>query len=67
MSIWLVGHFSSAQEIDKDVEIIPGRMPQEAQQPSETMFGGRSIYINDIYGPQVSVILCAKCVCVCFV
>lgn len=42
----------SAQEIDKDVEIITGKdMPQ----PPSMKFGlGRSYYVGDYYGPQVS-------------
>lgn len=42
----------SAQEIDKDVEIIPGKaMPQPDQQ---RLGFGRMYYIGDYYGPQVS-------------
>lgn len=45
----------SAQEIDKDVEIITGKdMPK----PNHERFAfGRSYYIGDYYGPQVSLMV----------
>lgn len=52
--------FVSAQEIDKDVEIITGKdMPK----PNHERFAfGRSYYIGDYYGPQVSLMVLLKTV-----
>lgn len=51
-SIIQISYFVCAQEIDKDVEIITGKeMPKQHHQ---RFAFGRSYYLGDYYGPQVS-------------
>lgn len=45
-------NLNCAQEINREVEFIAGK---DVQQYDETKFGGRSFYVNELYGPQVSV------------
>lgn len=48
-NFWIILQFVGTQEIDKDVEIISGG---EMPHPNGLM-GGRSLYANDFFEPQV--------------